>query len=92
MAARTSFFFLRMALVLSLLVTVTMASRSVGILKGKAAGPQCDTVYGVKTGDTCFFVTEAFNLTESFFLGINPNINCISIFVGQWICIAGSPN
>ncbi|OWM91316.1 hypothetical protein CDL15_Pgr000261 [Punica granatum] len=86
MAARSSFFFLQMAVVLALLVT------GFGILKAEAAGPQCDTVYGVKPGDTCFSITEASKLTESFFLGINPNINCDKIFVGQWLCVAGSPN
>ncbi|PKI54143.1 hypothetical protein CRG98_025475 [Punica granatum] len=84
MAARSSFFFLQMAVVLALLVT-----GSVGILNAEAAEPQCDTVYGVQPGDTCFSVIEASKLTESFFLGINPNINCDKIFVGQWLCVAG---
>ncbi|KAG8365459.1 hypothetical protein BUALT_Bualt18G0107000 [Buddleja alternifolia] len=52
----------------------------------------CDTVVGVQSGDTCFGIAETFNLTTTLFDAINPNLNCTSIFVGQWLCIDGSMN
>ncbi|KAK6283690.1 hypothetical protein POUND7_002642 [Theobroma cacao] len=78
-------------LIVALLVIVSMAeSREFGILKGKQSAPSCDKVYGVASGDTCFGVTQMFNLTTAFFDSVNPNLNCTSLFVGQWLCIAGS--
>ncbi|CAI0434420.1 unnamed protein product [Linum tenue] len=50
----------------------------------------CDKVYGVEAGDTCSSVVEKFELNQDQFLGINPNMNCDSIFVGQWLCISGT--
>ncbi|THF94201.1 hypothetical protein TEA_029971 [Camellia sinensis var. sinensis] len=58
----------------------------------KQAAPNCDTVYGVEIGDTCFSVTQQFNLTTEFFTEINPNLVCDKVFVGQWLCIVGSAN
>ncbi|CAI0434415.1 unnamed protein product [Linum tenue] len=49
----------------------------------------CDTVYGFQSGDTCFDLAKASNLTDKGFLDINPNLNCDDIFVGQWICTSG---
>ncbi|KAF5950146.1 hypothetical protein HYC85_012139 [Camellia sinensis] len=43
---------------------------------GQQAAPNCDTVYGVEIGDTCFSVTQKFNLTTEFFTEINPNLVC----------------
>ncbi|MBA0779908.1 hypothetical protein Gotri_004085 [Gossypium trilobum] len=51
--------------------------------------PTCVSIYGQQEGDTCFSITQAFNLTFDFFLQINPNLNCDTIFVGQWLCVDG---
>lgn len=56
------------------------------------ATPECDTVIGVSSGDTCFGVSQFFNLTVAEFLAINPNLNCSSLFVGQWLCVEGIAN
>ncbi|KAL3741952.1 hypothetical protein ACJRO7_017433 [Eucalyptus globulus] len=44
----------------------------------------CVSVYGVKSGDTCFACQ---NLTTSSFDKITPNLNCKALFVGQWLCV-----
>ncbi|CAD6236499.1 unnamed protein product [Miscanthus lutarioriparius] len=65
-----------------LLVAVTLAS---------AAPPVsplvCNKVYGVEERETCFAVAEAAGLTLKQFLRFNPNINCQSLFIGQWVCL-----
>ncbi|KAL6198067.1 hypothetical protein ACLB2K_027859 [Fragaria x ananassa] len=50
---------------------------------------KCDSVYGVKSGDTCFEVAQTFNLTTSLFDTLNPNLNCTALFIGQWLCLDG---
>ncbi|MBA0628634.1 hypothetical protein Godav_023329 [Gossypium davidsonii] len=57
--------------------------------KAKMLIPTCVSIYGQQEGDTCFSITQAFNLTFDFFLQINPNLNCDTIFVGQWLCVDG---
>ncbi|KAL3740436.1 hypothetical protein ACJRO7_021683 [Eucalyptus globulus] len=91
--------FLLSIVAISLLLTVAMAkrdgsglsSRLVPFKKAIAAGPQCDTVHGVESGDTCFDVAKASNLTPVFFDALNPNLNCTALFIGQWLCIEGTP-
>ncbi|KAG8640197.1 hypothetical protein MANES_13G034200v8 [Manihot esculenta] len=91
MAKATTFFFY-LALMLSFLLIASIAeSRSLlARITGEEATPDCDSVYGVITGDTCFSVTQMFNLTTPFFDSINPNLNCDKLFVGQWLCVDGS--
>ena len=50
----------------------------------------CSKVHGVKAGETCFAVAQAAGLTQDVFLGFNPNINCKSVFVDQWVCLAAT--
>ncbi|KAK8524413.1 hypothetical protein V6N13_015435 [Hibiscus sabdariffa] len=77
-------------LIVALLVIISMVeSRGIGFPKGKR-GPSCNEVHGVVDGDTCFDLSNTFNLSTAFFESINPNLNCNSLFVGQWICVAGS--
>ncbi|KAL6287494.1 hypothetical protein ACE6H2_011884 [Prunus campanulata] len=85
---------MNLILVLSLLLMVSMAEcRQLGIGFGKEeTSPVCDSVYGAEDGDTCGSVIEKFNLSSDFFLSINPNINCDSLFVGQWLCTQGTVN
>ncbi|EXB30588.1 hypothetical protein L484_002779 [Morus notabilis] len=54
--------------------------------------PQCKSVFGVRQGDTCFAVSQMFNLTLEFFDSLNPNLNCTNLFVGEWLCVDGTPN
>ncbi|KAJ9690272.1 hypothetical protein PVL29_012763 [Vitis rotundifolia] len=58
----------------------------------RQAIPQCDTVIGVESGDTCFHIIQNFNMTTEFFESIKPNLNCDELFIGQWLCVAGAPN
>ncbi|XVF27741.1 hypothetical protein REPUB_Repub14bG0134800 [Reevesia pubescens] len=77
-------------LIIALLVIFSIAeSRQIGIIKGKKSAPSCTKVYGVGSGETCFDVSQTFNLTTTFFESVNRNLNCDSIFVGQWLCVAG---
>ncbi|KAJ0097403.1 hypothetical protein Patl1_27923 [Pistacia atlantica] len=32
-----------------------------------------------------------FGLATESFGSINPNLNCSALFVGQWLCVVGSP-
>ncbi|CAN1270550.1 hypothetical protein LINPERPRIM_LOCUS13918 [Linum perenne] len=50
---------------------------------------QCNTVYGVESGDICVTIQQRFSLITSEFRVLNPNLNCRSLFVGQWICVNG---
>ncbi|KAL4188945.1 hypothetical protein AMTRI_Chr08g162940 [Amborella trichopoda] len=49
-----------------------------------------DKVFGVRQNDTCFSVTQLFNLTQTVFEGLDPNLNCDKLFVCQWLCIKES--
>ncbi|XWS13208.1 hypothetical protein CRYUN_Cryun36dG0017800 [Craigia yunnanensis] len=62
---------------------------AVGHAKAKTLTPSCLSIYGAEEGDTCFGITQAFNLTTDFFNQINPNLNCDQMFVGQWLCVDG---
>ena len=64
---------------------------AVGLGKSDST-PECETVFGVGAGDTCFAVTQAFNLTTEFFSALNPNLNCEALFVGEWLCVDGTVN
>ncbi|KAK9924671.1 hypothetical protein M0R45_033025 [Rubus argutus] len=80
-------------LVVSLLVMISVAhSKRLAVgFGGKNSAAICNLIYGAEEGDTCSRVAQDFKLSLNFFLSINPNINCNSIFVGQWLCIDGTP-
>ncbi|ESW31248.1 hypothetical protein PHAVU_002G222400 [Phaseolus vulgaris] len=59
------------------------------VLTPAVEGVTCNDVHGVEEGETCTSIFQGFNLQERHFLGINPNINCNFIFVGQWVCVDG---
>ncbi|KAJ8621647.1 hypothetical protein MRB53_030176 [Persea americana] len=79
---------------LSLLLIISMAEArlfgSTQVFGKKDSTPECVTVHGVVSGETCFSVTQTYNLTTDFFIAINPNLNCSALFVGQWLCISGT--
>uniref|UniRef100_A0A7N0VC60 LysM domain-containing protein n=1 Tax=Kalanchoe fedtschenkoi TaxID=63787 RepID=A0A7N0VC60_KALFE len=52
--------------------------------------PNCEKVFGVRNGDTCFEITQLFNLSTSFFELMNPNLVCNKLFVGEWVCVGGT--
>ena len=54
------------------------------------SSPICESVVGVADGDTCSGIAQQFGLTSDFFGSVNPNINCDDLFVGQWVCVAGT--
>ncbi|XP_050233016.1 lysM domain-containing protein ARB_03438-like [Mercurialis annua] len=82
-----------LAIVLSLLLMISTAqARKVSTgFGGAKPTAQCVAVTGAEDGDTCTSVAQLFGMTLKFFISINPNINCDDIFVGQWLCISGSP-
>ncbi|WVZ68587.1 hypothetical protein U9M48_017512 [Paspalum notatum var. saurae] len=47
----------------------------------------CNQVHGVQENETCFSVAQAAGLTQEQFLRFNPNINCATVFIGQWVCL-----
>ncbi|PWA52532.1 lysM domain-containing protein [Artemisia annua] len=51
--------------------------------------PFCVKVIGVKSGDTCFDIAQKFKMSTRSFHGVNPNLNCKKLFVGEWICVSG---
>ncbi|KAL8045890.1 hypothetical protein ABFX02_08G143200 [Erythranthe guttata] len=92
-SSKLSIFF-NLALVLSLLLIIsTMAeSRLIFNVIKASSKVSCDSVIGVKSGETCTEIAAKFKLSTTVFDAINPNINCSKIFVGQWVCIDGSVN
>ncbi|KAK2985930.1 hypothetical protein RJ640_008146 [Escallonia rubra] len=64
------------------------SSRSIGFGFTKAA-PICNKVYGAQVGDTCFSVAKTFKLKTEVFNVLNPNLNCVKMFVGEWLCVQG---
>ncbi|XVE81039.1 hypothetical protein DITRI_Ditri15bG0031000 [Diplodiscus trichospermus] len=83
---------INLTLLLSLLLIFNMAESKffgIGHLKAKKLTPTCLSIYGAEEGDTCFSITQAFNLTSDFFNQINPNLDCDQIFAGQWLCVDG---
>ncbi|KAH7566074.1 hypothetical protein JRO89_XS08G0079800 [Xanthoceras sorbifolium] len=85
--------FSNFVLIISLLLIIisVVESRSLGdgFLKAKPT-PQCNTVVGVASGDTCYDLAKQFKMTTELFYAVNPNINCDALFVGQWVCVAGT--
>ena len=92
-------------LIVSLLVAVTLADARItlqvqggGMKEGNAAmtfvksvpALTCNKVSAVQTGETCSSLAESAGLSQEDFLGFNPNINCVRIFVGQWVCLDAS--
>ncbi|KAF5195585.1 Peptidoglycan-binding lysin domain-containing protein [Thalictrum thalictroides] len=82
--------FLSIVLMLSLLLSISMADARLLGEDIKAKTPSCDAVLGVQTGDTCFEFAQYGNMTARAFSALNPNLNCNALFVGQWICVSGS--
>ncbi|KAI3800342.1 hypothetical protein L1987_28432 [Smallanthus sonchifolius] len=68
-----------MLFVLAFVISIGFAGRT----------PTCTSVVGVKNGDSCFGIAQAFQLSSGFFEYINPNLNCNKLFVGEWICVDG---
>ncbi|RRT85340.1 hypothetical protein B296_00002875 [Ensete ventricosum] len=96
MATSKAATFYSLAVLLALLLTISLTegrlskSRSYcSLVVRKTSSPSCKTVYGVKSGDTCFAVAQVFHLTAFEFSAINPNLDCDKLFVGQWLCITG---
>uniref|UniRef100_A0A7N0RF01 LysM domain-containing protein n=1 Tax=Kalanchoe fedtschenkoi TaxID=63787 RepID=A0A7N0RF01_KALFE len=81
-----------MVLVLSALLIVSGAeSRALGVRFGQPTPtPDCKKVFGVRPGDTCFEITQLFNLSTTFFELLNPNLVCNGMFVGEWVCVDGT--
>ncbi|KAI9121292.1 hypothetical protein K1719_008325 [Acacia pycnantha] len=52
--------------------------------------PICTNIHGVEQGESCTSIAQHFNLDTPHFLQLNPNIDCEHIFVGQWVCVAGT--
>ncbi|CAL5344880.1 unnamed protein product [Camellia sinensis] len=86
--------FINMVLILSVLHIIITIAESRSILSFDFTNPNtlpsCNTVVGVESGDTCFELIQALNLTTIYFDSINPNLNCSSLFLGQWLCINGT--
>ncbi|OVA08001.1 Peptidoglycan-binding lysin domain [Macleaya cordata] len=86
-------FFLILSLLLILSSSMAEAGRLFGVGFGKPKSTlKCDSVFGARSGDTCFGITQMFNLTSEVFTEFNPNLVCDNLFVGQWICVAGTTN
>ncbi|KAM3333005.1 hypothetical protein ACQJBY_028233 [Aegilops geniculata] len=84
-----------------LMVAVTLADARItvqlqrGSIKGGYAAKAvpaltCNKVNAVQSGDTCSSIAEGTGLAQEDFLGFNPNINCVKIFLGQWVCLDAS--
>ncbi|WOH04595.1 hypothetical protein DCAR_0624006 [Daucus carota subsp. sativus] len=47
----------------------------------------CTSFIDHTAGETCFSITQKFNLTMDEFSDFNPNLNCDKLFVGEWLCL-----
>lgn len=54
-------------------------------------GLECYNAYGVESGDTCNGIINYFGLKSQVFYSTNPNIDCDDLFLGQWVCVRGTP-
>ncbi|KAL4585508.1 hypothetical protein LXL04_010129 [Taraxacum kok-saghyz] len=93
--AKNASLIVKMAAVLSLFLMLVVLSEARftidGVQKAKSAvNVVCNEVVGVAAGEDCSIISQEFKLSLASFLAINPNINCESVFVGQWVCIDGS--
>ncbi|KAF9588328.1 hypothetical protein IFM89_008758 [Coptis chinensis] len=80
---------MNLILVIALFIAVSKAEGAfLGIRfpKKAASTPQCESVFGVRSGDTCLAISQMFNMTAQLFSDLNPNLQCNKLFVGQWIC------
>ncbi|KAL5579297.1 hypothetical protein UlMin_011739 [Ulmus minor] len=84
-----------MFLVLSFILFVSIADANLFAAKVennvKEASLECNSLFGVREGDSCFAVSQMFNLTTQAFTMLNPNLNCAKLFVGEWLCVNGAP-
>ncbi|KAG5570052.1 hypothetical protein H5410_059818 [Solanum commersonii] len=81
----------KLAIFLSfLLIALAVESRQTAISGKNDAKLVCNSVHGAELGDTCASVGNRFKLTGIEFGALNPNMNCLDIFVGQWLCVNGS--
>ncbi|XP_021886848.1 uncharacterized protein DDB_G0273701/DDB_G0273221-like [Carica papaya] len=96
MSNKTTAMLLNLSFLLSLILIASMAESRLfsfgGFLKPTDKSPECDQVFGARSGDTCFGISQMFNLTQDSFDAINPNLDCDKLFVGQWLCVSGSAN
>ncbi|KAJ0438628.1 putative LysM domain-containing protein [Helianthus annuus] len=79
-----------LSLYLMLVVLVESTSTLIGGLQETDLEVTCNKVIGAQSGDDCTTISKSFKLGLESFLAINPNINCTSIFVGQWLCVNGT--
>ncbi|KAI9399032.1 hypothetical protein POPTR_002G038350v4 [Populus trichocarpa] len=61
-------------------------------LRAAASTPDCVSVHGVVSGDTCSAVPQQFNLSTDDFNAINPILDCDKLFLSQWLCVEGTTN
>ncbi|KAK1424561.1 hypothetical protein QVD17_19893 [Tagetes erecta] len=83
--------FVKMAAILSVYLMFIALAESRSTLSGfKNSVVTCNQVIGAQSGDDCTSISKSVRLGLESFLAINPNINCVSIFVGQWVCVDGT--
>jgi hypothetical protein len=56
-------------------------------LKGIVYGQMCDKSYTIKSGDTCWQISNNIGQSLQSFLSLNPNLNCANLQIGQIVCI-----
>ncbi|KAH7415910.1 hypothetical protein KP509_14G065600 [Ceratopteris richardii] len=55
------------------------------------SAPCCCTIYTVKSGDTCYDISQVNGVSLEDFLSWNPGINCNNLQIGQEVCISEPP-
>ncbi|KAK7843849.1 hypothetical protein CFP56_011882 [Quercus suber] len=87
--------FHKLILVISLLLIISIIEciqLGIGFEEGQSNSLACKSICDAEDGNTCLGIVKKFNLNVDFFSAINPNLNCNTIFVGQWLCIDGTMN
>ncbi|XAR53679.1 hypothetical protein NMG60_11022324 [Bertholletia excelsa] len=92
-ASHKTTMFLNMALILSPLIIISIyEGRS--ILDGEyiKSVPSYFTVNRMKRETHALILLRHSIIQLNFFNSINPNLNCDSLFEGQWLCVDGATN
>jgi LysM repeat protein len=56
-----------------------------------APAPVCTQTYTVKSGDTCWSISNQVTKIGDKFYTLNPTINCSFLYIGQVVCVDSCP-
>ncbi|KAJ6938580.1 hypothetical protein NC651_005113 [Populus alba x Populus x berolinensis] len=79
--------FFNLALMLSFILLASIVESR--LVLGPASTPDCVSVHGAVSGDTCSAIPQQLNLSTDDYNAINPSLDCDKLFVSQRLCVEG---